>query len=111
MGIVKAILVTLIAASVAMLPVAGSMAYASVSGSSVLAMHSDCCHEGEPCKKEMPVDCGGLAGCLLKCFNFSTALTAPMTVMMTGGTSEKSLRVAGSIKAPIDTPPSPPPRV
>ena len=110
MGIFRAILVTLVAVSVAMLPIAGSMAYASVSGASVLAVHSDCCPEGEPCEKEMPIDCGGSAACLLKCFNFSTALTAPMTVMMMGGTSEKSLRVAESVKAPIDTPPSPPPR-
>jgi hypothetical protein len=111
MGIVKAILVTLVAASVAMLPVAGSMAYASMPGASALAVHSDCCPAGEPCEKEMPRDCGGLAGCLLKCFNFSTALTAPMAMLIMGGASEKAQRIAEIIKAPTDTPPSPPPRV
>jgi hypothetical protein len=111
MDIVKAILVTLVAASVGMLPVAGSMAYATVSGSSVLAMHSDCCPEGEPCEKEMPRECGGSAGCLLKCFNFSTAVTALMTVMMMGGASGKSLPVVESLEAQAENPPSPPPRV
>lgn len=111
MGIVKVILVTLVAASVGLLPVAESMAYASASGSPVLAVHSDCCPEGEPCEKEMPRECGGSAGCLLKCFNFSAAVTALMTVKIMSSASGKSLPVVDSLEAQAENPPSPPPRV
>ena len=80
MNLARAFLVSLIAVSVAMVPLAGGMARAEADRMSATAMPSDCCPHGKPCEKKTSDDCGSMAGCALKCFNFSGALALGVVV-------------------------------
>ena len=111
MGIFRAILITLVAVSIAMLPVAGSVAQASAHGTPHIASQSDCCTDGEPCEKQMPNKCGQTAECMLKCFNFSGALVASLAMKPAVSSSDKSALVIQSVGSPLENPPLPPPRV
>ena len=113
MALVRTIFVVVVALSVAALPVAGGMARAAMSHGMTLAAgagDSDCCHEGQPCKKKTD-DCGSMAGCALKCFNYSAALTAPHAVQLIFSSLEKSAFIVPGVPSPSDHPPLPPPRV
>ena len=79
MSKLRAILVALITFSVAALPVAGSAALALSHDAKLTAPMSDCCPHGKPCPKTTD-DCGSMAGCALKCFNFSGAVVSGITV-------------------------------
>lgn len=111
MTLVRTIFVAVMAFSVAALPVAGGMARAAMSHEMTLAAgDGDCCHEGKPCEKKTD-DCGSMAGCALKCFNYSPAVTAPHAVQLTFSSLEKSAFIVPSVPSPSDNPPLPPPRV
>ena len=108
---VRAIFVALIALSVAALPVASGMARAAMTHQMTLVTGLiDCCHEGKPCQKKTD-DCGSMAGCALKCFNYSAAVTAPHAVQLTFSSLEKAAFIVPGIPSPSDNPPLPPPRV
>ena len=110
MLMVRALFAVIISASVAFLPIAAGMTQAAASEALAVAAHTDCCPEGKPCDKQTPGDCGGSAGCVLKCFNFSAALVAPFGNIPAAEASEKSAFLVESIKAPTENPPLPPPR-
>ena len=104
----RAILVFLVAASVAMLPLAG-MAEAARVG--MYAAHPDCCPEGKQCEHQMPKDCGGSPECLLKCFQLTADITRSLPAMSGAKDAEKSAPFVESAKAQSPNPPLPPPRV
>ena len=111
MTFIRAIFVAFIALSVAALPVAGGMARAAMSHETTLAAgEGDCCHEGKPCEKKTD-DCDSMAGCALKCFNYSAAVTAADAVQLTSSSLEKSAFIVPGVPSPSDNPPLPPPRV
>src|SRR6188474_2701110 len=110
MTLVRTIFVALVALSVAALPVAGGMARAAISHEMTLVGQGDCCHDGKPCEKKTD-DCGSMAGCALKCFNYSAAVTAPDAVQLTFSALEKSAFIVRGVPSPSDNPPLPPPRV
>jgi hypothetical protein len=111
MSLVRTIVVALVALSVAMLPVAGGMARAAMSHDMTLsAGEGDCCPHHQPCEKEVD-DCGSMAGCALKCFNFSGALTATVVFTLTPSVLEKFALTVPGVPSPSDNPPLPPPRV
>jgi hypothetical protein len=109
MGIIRAILVTLVAVSVAMLPVAGTMAQITLQGASHIASQSDCCSQGKPCDKQ-PNKCGDIAGCTLKCAGVSALPLAPTGVAFSPSASTQSSALTGIATTRSSTPPSPPPR-
>ena len=112
MTLVRTIFVAVMALSVAALPVAGGMARAGMSHEMTLAAgQADCCPEGKPCEKKKTDDCGSMAGCALKCFNYSAAVTAPHAVQLTFSILEKSAFIVPGVPSPSDNPPLPPPRV
>jgi hypothetical protein len=104
----RAIFVALIALSVAAVPAAGGIALAAMSHDMTDA--GDCCHEGQPCKKKTD-DCGSMAGCALKCFNYSAVVMAPHAVQLTFSSVVKSAFIVPGVPSPSDNPPLPPPRV
>jgi hypothetical protein len=106
----RAILIAVIALAVALLPVAGGMAVAMPHDASSAAAPSDCCPHGNPCEKKTD-GCGSIAGCALKCFNFTGAVPAPVSDSLTPGALEKPALVAQAFRSPTENPPLPPPRV
>jgi len=111
MVLVRTIFVAVVALSVAALPVAGGMARAAMSHDMTLAAgDGGCCHEGQPCKKKSD-DCGSMAGCALKCFNYAPAVAALDAVQLTFSSLLKSAFIVPGVPSPSDNPPLPPPRV
>jgi hypothetical protein len=111
MNLVRTILVAFIALSVAMLPVAGGMARAAMSHDmSSAAGQEHCCPHGQPCEKRAD-DCGSMAGCALKCFNFSGTVTALYVIALTASALEQYALIVPGVPTPSDNPPLPPPRV
>jgi hypothetical protein len=111
MSLVRTILVALVALSVAVLPVAGGMARADMSHDMTLsAGEGDCCPHGKSCEKKTN-DCGSMAGCVLKCFNYPGTVTAPNAVALTSSALEKFALIVPGVPSPSDNPPLPPPRV
>jgi hypothetical protein len=115
MSTFRAILVALIALSVAMLPVAGGTAIAKSAAQStaqsMVAAQADCCAHGKPCQNQGKNDCGSVAGCALKCFSLSAAIVAPSAMKLTVSAVEKLGLVTPAFRSPSENPPLPPPRV
>jgi hypothetical protein len=108
MSTFRALLVVLVAMSVAMLPFAGGMARAMSHDTSLTAPQADCCPHGKPCEKN---DCGSLAGCALKCFNFA-GITVSGVVSKPNAEAVVSPALAGlTPHSNLTAPPLPPPRV
>jgi hypothetical protein len=110
MRLTRAIVVALVALSVAMLPVTGGVAFATPHDTSLTASHTDCCPHGKPCEQKAD-DCGSVAGCLLKCCGVLASLPAPIKVALPALASEKPTHAPRSFRSPFEYPPLPPPRV
>ena len=110
MSTFRAILIALVAMSVALLPVAGGLAAANAPAASLMAAPSDCCAHGKPCDQKGPGGCGSVAGCVLNCFGLSAVLT-PALVTPTPRALEPSVLVIQTAPSASDNPPLPPPRV
>lgn len=110
MHTLRAMFVALVAASVAMSPVAGSMAYASSVGTTLIADHSDCCQEGKSCDQQMPNGCGKIAGCALQCFNFSGTILSGVIANPLGEVLVEPALSSLSLPSHPTAPPLPPPR-
>jgi hypothetical protein len=112
MKILRAILVSLVALSVAALPVAGGMARAAMTHDAAIAAKGDCCHGSGPCEKQKKHDdCGSMGACALKCFNFSSTLSAPLYVALTSSAVTRLPLPASNVPFASDNPPLPPPRL
>jgi len=107
---VRAIVVGLIALSLAVLPLAGGMAQAMSDDAVMTATHGDCCHDGKPCEKGMD-DCGSSAGCVFQCFQLAGSGTTPFAVVRTASTLKQAPLVPLDLRAPTENPPLPPPRI
>jgi hypothetical protein len=110
MHIIRAILVALIAFSVATLPVAGGTARALSHNAMLTAPMADCCPQGKPCEKPTN-DCGSMAGCALKCPTFTAAPVTPQVTAFGVLISERPAFLRNSFRSPSEHPPLPPPRV
>ena len=125
MRVSRAVLVALLALSVASLPaVSGipllSSAHAATHGTThahapaeaaVEAGGSDCCISGNHCEKEPARDCGCDTACLLNCMNFTAALAHTASVPRP---PLQALAFAASFEvfpSNSNTPPLPPPRL
>jgi hypothetical protein len=106
----RAILVALVAMSVAMLPLPGGMLTTNVAAASVTAAPPDCCAHGKPCNKG-PNDCGSVAGCALKCFSLSTAVLTTTSATPKPSAQEQMAVTIQTFVSASDNPPLPPPRV
>jgi hypothetical protein len=111
MSTFRAILIALIATSVAMLPVAGGMARAAATGISLSAMPADCCPHAKPCEKKSSDDCASMAGCALKCFNFFGTMAPSAVVRLTPAADLAPMLVNLRFDSNPTAPPPPPPRV
>jgi hypothetical protein len=106
MSTIRAILVSVVALSVAILPVSVGKAGTTSPQAFITGMQADCCPHGTPCDKRAPGDCAPSARCVLKCFNVLGATSfAPAKLP-----SEKSLLLISSAVSRSDNPPVPPPR-
>jgi hypothetical protein len=110
MSIGRPILITLIALALALLPMAGGMALAMPHDASCAAPQADCCPNSNPCEKKTD-GCGAVAGCVLKCFNLTGAIAAPVAVALTASGLERPAFTPQNFHSPAKTPPLPPPRV
>ncbi len=109
MDTVRALLVGLVALSVALLPL-GGIASAMSPDTVLTATQTDCCHDGKPCEKGMD-DCGTSAGCVLKCFQLSASITQPVAVPLTASALKRPALVRETFGTPPENPPLPPPRI
>jgi hypothetical protein len=109
MSNVRTILVALIALSVAMLPVAGGFALTASHDATFSASHSDCCHQGKPCEKEMD-GCGSTAACAVKCFGFSGVSVESFAIALRAPVSQRPDAVPSDLRSTSENPPLPPPR-
>lgn len=110
MSIGRTILVALVAFSVAVLPVAGGMARAMTPDASLTSPQADCCPHGKPCDKRTD-DCGSMAGCALKCFNFFGAMVSDIIVRPTLAAEIEPVLASLTVLRNPTAPPLPPPRV
>jgi hypothetical protein len=106
----RVILVALVAFSVAVLPLAGGMAFAMPHHAALAAQQADCCPHGKPCEKKTN-DCGSMAGCALKCFNFSGAMVSGAVVRPALAADVEPVLASLSFHSNSTAPPLPPPRV
>ena len=111
MCIGRAILVALIALSVAMLPVAGNVARAMSPEAAFNTVHADCCPHGKPCDKRTTNDCGSMAGCALKCFSFFGAMVSGVNVGHGAAADLAPVLASLGFRSNPMAPPLPPPRV
>lgn len=110
MPVGRAILVALLVFSVAILPIAGSVAHAA--SSTVVSLTSpDCCPHDKTCDKQMPLNCDLSGACVAKCFSPSaTVVAAPQLTGMVLA-SQKPVLSGEAFHAGSQSPPLPPPRL
>jgi hypothetical protein len=106
----RPILIALIALAVALLPMAGGMALAMPHDAFLTASQTDCCPNGQPCEKKTD-GCGSVAGCVLKCFSLTGAITAPVAISLMASALDGPAFALQSFRSPTENPPLPPPRV
>jgi hypothetical protein len=105
----RAILVALIALSIAAFPLARGTAHA-LPQQTAAAADIDCCHERGPCEKKAD-DCGSSAACVLKCSSLPGAIAAPAAVKPVKPALAKTAVISTDFTSPPDNPPLPPPRL
>lgn len=108
----RTLIVIMVAAAVAALPLAGGFAEvpsATSDAASRMVEHGDCCDHGNPCEKKNTDGCGSTAGCMVKCSAMSAAVLATSIVRATHNGETESLLVQ-RLASTADNPPSPPPR-
>ena len=110
MSTIRAILVSVVALAVAILPVSVGKAGTTSPQAFITGMQADCCPHGTPCDKRAPGDCAPSAGCVLKCFNVLGALVKLSSFAPAKLPSEKSLLLISRAVSRSDNPPLPPPR-
>src|SRR4029079_16787133 len=106
---VRVILVALVAFSVAVVPLAGGMAFFMPHGSALDPQHADCCPHGKPCEKKTD-GCGSITGCALKCLNFSGTVLAGAFVRLAPARDLAPVLASLSFHSNPTAPPLPPPR-
>jgi hypothetical protein len=117
MRFVRTILTLLIAASVALLPIAaGAMVGANHSDAVIAASSApmpDCCdHDAAPCDQphKSMGDCASMAACALKCFNFTATIV--LGVSLPEPIAASVPRLAGQRPdSQLGIPPFRPPRI
>ena len=115
MTFIRTTFVAFVALSVAALPIGSGMARAAMAVTmshdmSQAAGEGECCSHDKPCEKKAN-DCDSMAGCALKCFNYSGAMSAPLVFTVTPAIVERSALIVPGLPSPSDNPPLPPPRV
>jgi hypothetical protein len=114
MSFTRTILAILIAASVAMLPMAGGFGFKLKSQnateiSAVEPMHDCCPPAANPCDKTMD-DCGSMAACATKCFGYSGGVSTPLGYLLTRA-DVLPLFESDDFRSLTGSPPFRPPRV
>ena len=111
MSTLRAIVVILIAVSVAMLPISTGMAIAGTAVVSAVATQPGCCDHGQPCKGKNAGGCVSPAGCALKCGSVSAAIVGTALRLSPRPKTGTLPLFAWSLFSPSYNPPLPPPRV
>ena len=110
----KAILATVVALSVAILPMTASFAAASKAvATSVSAAVPDCDHHRDLPRDTTPKNtdgCDSMAGCALKCFTTTVVGFSSVTFIMSTGTAIEQIRASDNISSQMGSPPFRPPR-
>ena len=107
----RLIIVIVVAAAVAALPLAGGfadVASATSDAASRMVEHGDCCDHGNPCEKKKTDGCGSTAGCMVKCSAMSAPVLATAIVRATHNGETESLLVQ-RLTSTADNPPVPAP--
>ncbi|MGI8725540.1 MAG: hypothetical protein ACR2J1_09385 [Methyloceanibacter sp.] len=111
----RALIVVMAAAAVAVLPLAGGIVHAAPHAitevASSMTEHGDCCDHGTLCERKKPDGCGSTAACVVKCTTLSATVTATQAASRLSLVGEKTNFVVESLGSVRDNPPSPPPRV
>ena len=108
----RTVFITLVALSVALLPVAGAVAVPmdemTVSDEVVASAHDCCDHESMPA--DQMKDCQASAGCTAKCFNFYAVVFSGVAIPSPIGGTESHF-VSHAFHSETASPPFRPPRV
>jgi hypothetical protein len=86
------------------------MAFSMTHGVAFAVQQADCCPNGKPCEKKTD-GCGSMAGCALKCFNFSGAVVSGVVIKPAPAADLEPVLASLGLPSHPTTPPSPPPRV
>jgi len=111
MRLVRAILIALMALSVAMPPMAMAKAHVPSPDGVLAATQSDCCPKMNHCDKQVQGDCAKLAGCALKCASPSALNLTPSGIALRPSPGHEATLVSDNANSRSPNPPSPPPRV
>ncbi len=110
----KAILATIVALSVAILPMTAGFAAASkIANTSVSVAVPDCDHHRDLPNDTTPKStdgCDSMAGCALKCFTTTVVSFSSVSFVASAGTTIKQFRASENISAQMGSPPFRPPR-
>lgn len=113
MRIGRIIFTALIALSVATLPAAIGFAAGATTAMEISASQAmpDCDHHhnGGKTQKSMD-DCASMAGCALKCFNFTGTILADIAYSPPASAALKPARTSSNISSLMGSPPFRPPR-
>jgi hypothetical protein len=118
MRIVRPILALLVAASLAMAPIAGAWAMpnsampnsAAIASETAITSAHDCCDQDGTPANRMVKDCQAAAGCFSKCFNFFGVIFVDDSDQPYFGRAEPPF-LGKTFRSQTVNPPIPPPRV
>jgi hypothetical protein len=108
-----AILATLIALSVALLPIAASIAVSSKAAAAAVTASADCIHDRtQPAKAPQKSDdgCDSMAGCALKCFNIIQIEFSTLTLASSPSVAIEPIWLENKLASQLGSPPFRPPR-
>jgi hypothetical protein len=111
MRLMRAILIALMALSVAMPPMAIAKADMPSPDGVLAAAQSDCCPKMNHCNKQVQGDCAKLAGCALKCASPAAVNLTSSGIAFRPSPAHEAPLVSDNASSRSLIPPSPPPRV
>ena len=107
----RAIIVAVLALSLAVLPVsAAEMRSSMAAGTAAAATHGDCCSQSKPCEKQTKRDCGHSAACALECSVLSAMQVAAKDLVSPPKTIVELAALIPPLRSTLEHPPLPPPR-
>ncbi|MEZ5829283.1 MAG: hypothetical protein R3D01_13290 [Hyphomicrobiales bacterium] len=108
----RAIVVAVLAFSLAVLPVsAAEMRSSMAAGMSGTADQAECCPQAGHCEKQTNKDCGHSTSCALKCSVLPATQVAAKDLVSPPKTAPELAVVIPALRSALEHPPLPPPRV
>lgn len=103
--------VAIVALSVALLPIAASVAHAALPKTTLSLTSTDCCPHDKTCDKQMPVNCDLTGACAVKCPSLNATVVGSLGLIGIAANPRKPILTGENFGVGSLSPPLPPPRL